>query len=428
MADEGDLVAGRYRLRTKAGLDDRGEVWRARDEQLDRDVAVKQLVPGRTAGTASLRAMREARVAAKLSHPHAVTVYDVIEHEGNPFLVMELLPTCLAEVLAERGPLPRGMVADIGRQVAAALAAAHGDGILHRDVSPANVLLTHDGTAKIADFGVSRTVGEPTVSDRPALPYLAPEVAGGADASTRSDVYSLGATLYTALEGRPPVGAVGDDTLADEEIIAPARTGPLADVLLRMLRRAPDRRPAMAEAADVLARVAAGPGKPFAPAPVARRRTRKRRTGKRRTVLVTAAVGVIAGGAAIGLAVIGAANRPVIASPGIVRPPTPASGAAGCAATAQVTQSWSGGYKMLVTVRNAGPVGITGWAVTWQPAADRRVDDLWDGKIERSGASVTVANESWNGTVTVEGATTFGLVAVTDGTGRTTEPLTCSAR
>ncbi|MEU8633008.1 serine/threonine-protein kinase [Amycolatopsis sp. NPDC048633] len=412
MADEGDLVAGRYRLRAKAGLDDRGEVWRARDEQLDRDVAVKQLVP---AGEASLR---EARVAAKLSHPHAVTVYDVIEHQGKPFLVMELLPTCLAEVLAERGRLPRGMVAGIGRQVAAALAAAHRDGILHRDVNPGTVLLTHDGTAKIADFGVARAKGE-------AIAYLAPEVAGGADATARSDVYSLGATLYTALEGHPPSGAAEGDR---EDVIAPVRTGPLADVLLRMLRRDPDRRPGMAEAAEMFAKVAAGPRKPFEPAPVARPRPLKRRTGKRRTVLVAAAVVVIAGATVIGVAVTGAANRPVIASPGIVRPPTPAPGAAGCAATAQVTESWSGGYKMLVTVRNAGPVGITGWAVTWQPAAGRRVDDLWDAKVERSGVSVTVVNEIWNGRVTVDGTTTFGLVAVTGGAGRTPESLSCSTR
>ena len=293
MADDGDLVAGRYRLREKAG---RGQVWRARDEQLDRDVAVKQLVPGQAS-------LREARAAAKLSHPHAVTVYDVLEHQGKPFLVMELLPTCLAEVLVERGPLPRGMVADVGRQIAAALTVAHGDGILHRDVSPATVLLTHDGTAKIADFGVSRGLGTPA--------YLAPEVAGGAAATARSDVYSLGATLYTALEGHPPVGAAEDDT---EEVVPPARTGPLADFLLRMLRRDPDRRPAMAEAADVLAKVAAGVRKPVRPAPVARRRT-----GKRRVVLVAAAVGVLAGGTAIALTVTGAANRPVAAAPGTGR-------------------------------------------------------------------------------------------------------------
>lgn len=415
MAEDGDLVAGRYRLGAKAGLDDRGKVWRARDEQLDRDVAVKQLVPhGTGKGTV--------RLAAKLSHPHAVTVYDVIEHQGKPFLVMELLPTCLAEHLVERGPLPRGMVADIGRQIAAALAVAHADGIVHRDVSPANILLTRDGTAKIADFGISR---EPAGTDRPTPAYLAPEVAEGAGATTRSDVYSLGATLYTALEGHPPIGAVEDDTeallarIAGEEIIAPARTGPLADVLLHLLRRDPDRRPAMAEAADMLAKVAAGARRPV---PVARRRPRKR---KRRTVLAAAAVGVIAGGAAVGLAVAGAPDGPVIAAPGTAGP---GPGAAGCAATAQVTQSWTGGYKMLVTVRNVGPGGIGGWTVSWQPAADRRVDDLWDGKIERSGDSVTVVNETWNATVRAGGSTTFGSVVLAGGPGRTTEPLTCSAR
>jgi len=443
MADDGDLVAGRYRLRAKAGLDDLGEVWRARDEQLDRDVAVKQLVPHRTTGNASLRAMREARVAAKLSHPHAVTVYDVIEHQGKPCLVMEFLPTCLAEVLVERGPLPRGMVAKVGSQIAAALAVAHADGIVHRDVSPGNVLLTRDGTAKIADFGISRALGEPTVTDRPFIPgtpaYLAPEVAGGADATTRSDVYSLGATLYTALEGHPPVGAVEGDTeallacIADEEITAPARTGPLADVLLHLLRRDPARRPTMAEAAELLAKVSAGPGTALDPSPVVPRRARMRRI-----VLVAALAGVIAGGTAIGLAVASAPNEPVLATPGTVLPTAPASGvpdagrsgpgAAECAATARVTQSWSGGYKVLVSVRNVGPVGISGWAVTWRPAAGRRVDDLWDGKVERSGVSVTVVNETWNATVTVDGSTDFGLITLDSGTGRTTEPLVCRGR
>lgn len=441
MADDGDLVAGRYRLWAKAGLNEFGEVWRARDEQLGRDVAVKPLVSHRTTGKAALRAMREARVAARLSHPHAVIVYDVVDHAGKPCLVMELLPTCLARVLAERGQLPQGMVAKIGSQIAAALAVAHADGVVHRDVSPGNVLLTRDGTAKIADFGISRALGEPTVTDQPFVPgtpaYLAPEVAGDADATTCSDVYSLGATLYTALEEHPPVGAGEEDMetllarIAAEEIVAPIRTGPLTNVLLQLLRRDPALRPTMAEAAELLARASTGPRPTHSPVPVVPRPTRRRRI-----VLVAVAFGVIAGCAAGAVAVGSASSRSEVASPETVLPPAPSSGrvpgngipsgdTAGCVATAQVTQSWSGGYKTLVTVQNVGPVRINGWTVTWRSAAGRRVDDLWDGKIERSGASVTVVNETWNSVVTVEGTTSFGLITLDDRTSRITEPLTC---
>jgi hypothetical protein len=232
--------------------------------------------------------------------------------------------------------------------------------------------------------------------------------------------------LYTALEGRPPVGAVEDDTeallarITEEEIAAPTRAGPLADVLLQLLRRDPAQRPTMAEAAELLAKVSAGPGTALVAAPVAHRPTRMRRT-----VLVAAVVGVIAAAVAIGLAV---GNAPT--EPGTVLPPTPKSGGAtdaSCSATAAVTQSWHGGYKVLVTVRNAGPAELKGWAVTWQPAAGRQVDDLWDGSLQRSGVSVTVVNAVWNATVTGNGATSFGLITLDDGAGRATEPLICRA-
>ncbi|ADJ47377.1 serine/threonine protein kinase [Amycolatopsis mediterranei S699] len=435
MADDGDLVAGRYRLQMKAALYGLGEVWRARDEQLDRDVAVKQLVSHRTGGKAMLRAMREARVAAKLSHPHAVTVYDVVEHQGGFCLVMEFLPSSLADVLAERRQLPQGMIAKIGTEIAAALAVAHADGIVHRDVSPGNVLLTRGGTAKIADFGIARVLSEPTITDRPFVPgtpaYLAPEVAGGADVTTRSDVYSLGATLYTALEGHPPVGTVDDDTetllnrIIDEEITTPVRTGPLADVLLLLLRRDPVERPAMGKAAELLAKVSAGPAKAIEPSPVTRRPRRVRRK-----ILLAATAGVIAGGAVTGLATAYAREGTMPVISGAVAPPmmpgTP--GPAGCAATAQVTQSWPGGHKTLVTVRNIGPAKIDSWAVMWTPAAGHEVDDVWDGEIERSGGSVTVVNASWNATLNVDGSTSFGMVTLDGGTGLTVEPLSCRPR
>ncbi|PWV75664.1 Protein kinase domain-containing protein [Prauserella marina] len=214
MTDDGELVAERYRLLALVGRGGMGTVWKARDERLDRVVAVKRLETGSgevATGEAVRRAVREGRVAARLRHPNAIGVHDVVVHDGKPCLVMEFLPArSLSEVLAERQRLPEREVATIGAQIAAALAEAHGEGIVHRDVKPGNVLLTGEGVAKIADFGISRAVGEATVTGdglvagTPA--YFAPEVADGEAADFASDVFSLGATLYAALEGRLPFG------------------------------------------------------------------------------------------------------------------------------------------------------------------------------------------------------------------------------
>jgi len=181
-----------------------GVVWRAEDERLARTVAVKQLLthPGLSdeqAEEARRRAMREARTAARLQHRNAIAVFDVAEHDGNPWLVLEFLRSrSLSAVLAERGTLPSGEVARLGAQVASALAAAHEAGIVHRDVKPGNVLLDEDGLAKITDFGISRTMDDSTITQSGMVAgtpaYLAPEVARGAQPDRASDVFSLGAT------------------------------------------------------------------------------------------------------------------------------------------------------------------------------------------------------------------------------------------
>ncbi|MGH3671047.1 MAG: protein kinase domain-containing protein, partial [Pseudonocardiaceae bacterium] len=274
MSDEGELIAGRYRLVSRLGSGAMGVVWQAQDERLHRSVAVKQLLlPLRLGGSeveeANRRAMREGRITARLHHPHAIAVYDVAEHEGQPCLVMEYLPSrSLATVLSTRGVLPPDEVARIGIQIASALAAAHQVGIVHRDIKPGNVLLAEDGMAKITDFGVSHAVGDVTVTATGMLTgtpaYLAPEVAQGHDAGFPSDVFSLGSTLYTALEGAPPFGL---DTnalallhqVASGEVMAPIQSGPLTPVLLRLLQRDPDQRPTMRQAHDALAGFAAGP-------------------------------------------------------------------------------------------------------------------------------------------------------------------------
>jgi eukaryotic-like serine/threonine-protein kinase len=269
----GELIAGRYRLISRLGSGAMGVVWQARDERLGRTVAIKQLVlPSRLrdtgTGEASCWAMREGRITARVQHPHVITVHDVVQHRGQPCLIMEYLPSrSLATVLSTHGVLAPDIVAGIGRQIASAMAAAHQAGIVHRDIKPGNVLLADDGTAKITDFGVSHAVGDDTVTTTGIMfgtpAYLAPEVAQGNNAGFPSDVFSLGSTLYTALEGVPPFG-LSDNPLAllhqvaAAEITPPRQSGPLTPLLLRLLHRDPERRPTMHQAQEALVTLAAG--------------------------------------------------------------------------------------------------------------------------------------------------------------------------
>lgn len=247
-----------------------GVVWQAMDERLQRLVAVKQLLlqpelSPQATGEARARALREARIAARLHHPNAIVVYDVAEHEGQPCLVMEYLPSrSLAAVLSERGALPVPEVASIGRQIALALAAAHAARIVHRDVKPGNILITDDGTAKITDFGVSRAVGDITVTQTGMVAgtpaYLAPEVARGQIPTSASDVFSLGATLYAAVEGRGPFGESDNPlallhAVASGQVQPPRHGGPLSAVLLGLLATDPAARPDMRRASLELAEV-----------------------------------------------------------------------------------------------------------------------------------------------------------------------------
>ncbi len=277
MADEGgELVAERYRVLTRVGQGAMGVVWRAEDERLRREVALKQVwLPAGADDTARdqahRRVFREARMIARLHHPQAITVFDVVEHEGRPWLVMEYLPSrSLSEVLVADGPLEPDRAARVGRQVAEALAAAHDAGIVHRDVKPGNVLLADDGRAKVTDFGIARAVDDVTITSTGMMAgtpaYLAPEVARGADADFRSDVYSLGSTLYAALEGAPPYGT-GDNPLAVLHRVASgeynplAHRGPITPLVEQMLRADPAHRPDMRRVAADLARLlSAGAG------------------------------------------------------------------------------------------------------------------------------------------------------------------------
>ena len=271
----GDLIASRYRIGYRLASGGMGAVWFAWDETLLRSVALKELLPQPgisplEASEARDRVFREARITARLHHPHVVTLYDVVEHEGRPCLIMQFVPSrSLADLLREHGALSSQTVAGIGADLASALAAAHRVGIIHRDVKPGNVLIDADGSAKLTDFGISHAVGDAFVTSTGMLTgtpaYIAPEVARGERSNFAADVYALGATLYAALEGAPPFGT--DDNpmallhrVASGQPIPPQRSGALTPLLVRMVSSEPDRRPTLADAERELEKLRDGLG------------------------------------------------------------------------------------------------------------------------------------------------------------------------
>jgi serine/threonine protein kinase len=271
LANPGLLVGERYELRSQIGVGAMGAVWLAQDQRLNRAVALKQVVlePGldqRQATEARQRILREGRIAARLQHPHAVSIYDVAVHEGEPWLVMEYMPSrSLACVLTEDGLLCDWEAARVGLQLADALDAAHQAGIVHRDVKPGNVLIGQNGTAKLVDFGIARASGDVTVTQTGVLTgtpdYFAPEVARGAKPTPEADIFALGATLYICVEGQPPFGTNKNaltqlQVVADGAIRAPRQSGRLTPVLRKLLASEPGDRPSAQEAAELLRAVA----------------------------------------------------------------------------------------------------------------------------------------------------------------------------
>jgi tRNA A-37 threonylcarbamoyl transferase component Bud32 len=264
----GCVVAGRYELLDRIGQGAMGTVWRARDQVLARDVAVKEvrlpdLMPAREREILRERTLREARVSAKLSHPCVVTVHDVIEADGTPWIVMELVAArSLERALAEDGPLPPRRAAEAGMMLLGALASAHAAGIVHRDVKPGNVLLTRDGRAVLTDFGIAAVDGDPALTQTGMVVgtpgFCAPERIRGAPASPASDLWSLGATLYAAVEGRGPYDGNGSPMAVLASIVhsdpPPARSaGPLGAVIEALMSKDPARRPDAARAGQLLA-------------------------------------------------------------------------------------------------------------------------------------------------------------------------------
>ncbi|MEV0407922.1 protein kinase [Actinoallomurus sp. NPDC050550] len=265
------LIGGRYRLSAQVGKGGMGTVWRAWDTVLDREVAVKELIlpsdlPGDERTVRMQRAIREARSAAGLDHPGIVTVFDMIEHERTPVIVMEFVRgRSLHQIVAAEGPLPPSQVASIGAQMLDALRTAHAAGIVHRDLKPANVLVT-DRRVIITDFGIASMTGDSSltaVGERLGTPaFMAPEQANGMDATPASDLWSLGATLYTCVEGRRPFE--GSDAWAVLAAVltgdppAPLRAGPLTPLLRALLTKDPNARATAADAAASLDAVISG--------------------------------------------------------------------------------------------------------------------------------------------------------------------------
>jgi serine/threonine protein kinase len=447
VVEPGELVAGRYRLVARVGRGAMGVVWRARDERLDRVVAVKQLL----SGTEKV-ARREGRVGARLRHPHAIMVHDSVEHDGQPWLVMEYFESTSLATMVARGVVTQDVAANVGHQIAAALAAAHADGIVHRDVKPGNVLIAEDGTAKLADFGISRALGDGTMTGGDIMvgtpAYLAPEVATGEQAGFSSDVFSFGATLYTALEGRPPFG--DDDNpiaqlqrVAHDEITPPRQSGPVVDVVRWMLCRHPGERPTMREVHDALTAVVEGratavpqppPHQPTLMLPAPSRRSRRAIAGGVAAALLLAAGVVIGmlldgGPATVTAPDPGTTSRPATAP--VVLPSTTAvstavsSAGLPCEADYVVTGSWPGGYQVYVTVSNKDRPSLAGWTVSWALPAGHTISQLWNGALKLTGSTVEVRNEPWNGVVARDNSTTFGLNATGDNPGRLA--LTCQS-
>jgi hypothetical protein len=356
MTAEGQLVAGRYRVVRALGGGGLGHVWLGADEVVDREVALKKSVlpDALSAEERALvreHAVAEARAVGRILHPNVVRVIDVVAEadDDDPWIVMEYVPSrSLLEVIEEDGPQPPARVAMIGLAVLDGLTAAGRAGLLHLDVKPGNVLICPDGRVVLNDFGPAVTgPGIAALTEAGIIlgspKYVAPERLFDNVSSERSDLWSLGATLYHAVEGRPPYSRpTTDDTLRALDTEPPdpfENAGPLAPMLGRMLRRDPAERPSPAEAEDALRRVilptaSETSDSPPAPArripgPVRVSAAARRYAGRGRRLAIVAAAVLVAGGTAAVAAAAPRTDHPVaapavsVAAPSVAAPPAP---------------------------------------------------------------------------------------------------------
>ncbi|MET7567864.1 serine/threonine-protein kinase [Streptomyces sp. NPDC005492] len=269
---QGLLLAGRYRLAESIGSGGMGRVWRAHDEVLHRVVAIKELTAALYVSESDqprllARTRAEARAAARINHSAVVTVHDVLEHDGRPWIVMELVEgNSLADEVKERGRVEPAEAARIGLWVLRALRAAHAAGVLHRDVKPGNVLLGRDGRVLLTDFGIAQIEGDSTITRTGevvgSVDYLAPERVRGADPGPSSDLWALGATLFTAVEGRSPFRRTSPlstmQAVVEEDAGESRYAGALAPVIAALLNKDPALRPDADQAEQMLAEAAEG--------------------------------------------------------------------------------------------------------------------------------------------------------------------------
>ncbi|MFJ4625414.1 protein kinase [Streptomyces sp. NPDC088847] len=269
---QGLLLAGRYRLAESIGSGGMGRVWRAHDEVLHRTVAIKELTAALYVSESDqprllARTRAEARAAARINHSAVVTVHDVLEHDGRPWIVMELVEgNSLADEVKEQGRIEPAEAARIGLWVLRALRAAHAAGVLHRDIKPGNVLLGQDGRVLLTDFGIAQIEGDSTITRTGevvgSVDYLAPERVRGSDPGPSSDLWALGATLYTAVEGRSPFRRTSPlstmQAVVEEDAGELRYAGPLAPVITALLNKDPALRPDADQAEQMLAEAAEG--------------------------------------------------------------------------------------------------------------------------------------------------------------------------
>jgi Protein kinase domain len=398
------LIAGRYRLAGEIGRGGMGVVWRAHDQLLNRTVAIKQLVLEDEGEESVEKAKREGRIAARLQHPNAISVHDVIVHAGSPCLVMDYVDAhSFGEVISNRGGrLPVDDVVDVGAQVAAALVAAHLAGIVHQDVKPENVLIGLDGQVKITDFGLAGAIGEGSMTKSGFVVgtpgFIAPEVASGADFDSASDVFSLGATLYNAIEGIPPFGDHEDAAVilrltARGKVIPPRRAGDFTPFLMAMLTADPNKRPTMLKVKEELAarrsghagtiqlrRVAPAPSGPPGPQRPPGNPPRSIVHSRPFIGLVAALVLTVAALAVIYFAVskndTSRTNAPApAAQPGATCQPAIVS-----------TFPGPGSHEVTVEVWNLVNEPLNGWRVGWTLPAGQTIDDLTGGTLTQQPA------------------------------------------